>query len=810
MKHWICLAVLCLSLPILAEPCENWADHYPNPVPPILEMFGNGSSGASAISGDRLYVSDGVGLKVYDISDPEEPLILYRINSDDDTSGLFIHQNILYLMHGAFDALVYDIQGSGPPVPLPPLGVSGYTRRMTASGDTLYAAIGYGGIKAFDVSDPANITTLGTYNSPGFSWGIHVEDGIAYLAETSSGLRILDLGDLSDIQVLSEYATLGNAYDVELVGDYLMIAENDSALEVVDVSDPSNPVMAGHWDVAADIDRLELIDENMLLLSIGYTSDELESGLSVLDVSDPANPTLHSQAGGQGSDFLCFSENLACLSHQSNGLELFEISNLSDPFLINSFGEAANWILGIADYGDYVLAADYRAGVRVFDLSGLPEVSEVATLASTGNPYGITVSGDLAYVPAYSAGLEILDISDPLSPSLLSVVPDLGYTIAVAVAGNIVAMADKNFGIQLVDVDNPENPQTLSSYPLVETPNGIAMQDSILYVANHEDGLLIMDVYDPENPVELSTLESPSYCYGVEVRDGLAYVANYSQLDIVDVHDPLLPVTIGTVALGGANMIVRLSGDVAYVTAKYHGVHAIDISDPLDPVFLGTAQSPFQVTDVCPAGERLLYSDTYAGIFAAPVDCLDNTAVFLSRFDLQDLPGEVNLYWETEAGSNPALFRVLVNGDRELEHEELLPGVFRAVDRHEDLATGGRFEYSLFATEDGAFWNLLRSEELDLLPAGNPTRLLGAFPNPFNPRITLKFVLAEQDRARLSILDVSGREVIVLADRVFESGEQELLWDGRDKGGRNMSSGLYFLRMQSGKMQETEKLLLIR
>jgi hypothetical protein len=54
--------------------------------------------------------------------------------------------------------------------------------------------------------------------------------------------------------------------------------------------------------------------------------------------------------------------------------------------------------------------------------------------------------------------------------------------------------------------------------------------------------------------------------------------------------------------------------------------------------------------------------------------------------------------------------------------------------------------------------------------------------------------IAQQGRVQVHVYDVAGRKVRMLADRVFPAGEQTLVWDGTDDGGRKVARGVYFVR----------------
>ena len=58
----------------------------------------------------------------------------------------------------------------------------------------------------------------------------------------------------------------------------------------------------------------------------------------------------------------------------------------------------------------------------------------------------------------------------------------------------------------------------------------------------------------------------------------------------------------------------------------------------------------------------------------------------------------------------------------------------------------------------------------------------------------VRLSVAHTGRVRVSIYDVAGRKVRVLADRVFPAGEHSLEWDGTDDGSARVARGVYFVR----------------
>jgi hypothetical protein len=84
-------------------------------------------------------------------------------------------------------------------------------------------------------------------------------------------------------------------------------------------------------------------------------------------------------------------------------------------------------------------------------------------------------------------------------------------------------------------------------------------------------------------------------------------------------------------------------------------------------------------------------------------------------------------------------------------------------------------------------------------------------PNPFNPRTRIRFTVTPPGgTASLTIFDVAGREVIGLLDEWILEGTRTVYWNGRNKNGEAVPSGVYFYRLTFGQTQLTRKMVLVR
>jgi len=79
------------------------------------------------------------------------------------------------------------------------------------------------------------------------------------------------------------------------------------------------------------------------------------------------------------------------------------------------------------------------------------------------------------------------------------------------------------------------------------------------------------------------------------------------------------------------------------------------------------------------------------------------------------------------------------------------------------------------------------------------------YPNPFNPTTNISFSLAARSNVTLKVFDILGREVATLVSEELPAGTHTFQWNAL-----NLSSGVYFYRLQTGSFTQTKKLILLR
>lgn len=144
---------------------------------------------------------------------------------------------------------------------------------------------------------------------------------------------------------------------------------------------------------------------------------------------------------------------------------------------------------------------------------------------------------------------------------------------------------------------------------------------------------------------------------------------------------------------------------------------------------------------------------------------------------------------------------------------EITDGTYRVSTTAGQSAIGRLSSANLFALI--GFWQSdigvgIMEKEGGFNPQPLTTRLERVAPNPFRLPVRISYSLAQRKNVRLELFDLSGRLLMRFVSSAQAPGRYSLLWNGRDKSGRQVSAGVYFLRFVAGEHREVTKLILER
>jgi hypothetical protein len=300
----------------------------------------------------------------------------------------------------------------------------------------------------------------------------------------------------------------------------------------------------------------------------------------------------------------------------------------------------------------------------------------------------------------------------------------------------------------------------------MESAVGVAVSGGYAYVAvmANDVSLWVIDVSDPPNSQPVGGFDTQGLAVGVAVSGDYAYVAaSDAGLCVIDVSDHAHPQQVGRFDTRGTAVGVAVSGDYAYVADGDAGLRVADVSNPARPLEVGSFNTPGRAEGVAISNGCAFVADGGFGLRVIDV------------FDPAN-PYEVGYY------DTPGYARGVAVGDSGL--------VFVA-----DSSSFGVYDCS----------EAMGVSSSSFIP--HPSSfILSAYPNPFNSTTTIRFTLPRAGQVSLTVYDVLGRRVRELTPAGwFEAGERRMMLDGKD-----LSTGVYYLRANTGVAASEQQITLIK
>ena len=84
------------------------------------------------------------------------------------------------------------------------------------------------------------------------------------------------------------------------------------------------------------------------------------------------------------------------------------------------------------------------------------------------------------------------------------------------------------------------------------------------------------------------------------------------------------------------------------------------------------------------------------------------------------------------------------------------------------------------------------------------------YPNPFNPQTKLDYLLPRNSFVSIRIYNMLGQEIITLLEEEKRYGKYSVLWNGLDRDGKQVASGVYFTELKAKGFRMVRKMLMLK
>ena len=819
----------------------------------MVAATGNGICEAVSVQSGVLAIGSGAAVEYWDVSTPSTPVRL---------GSLYLHGRVFFIRYeGALTYVgTYDSETESrlhvisSVDPANPVWVGGYltqVRRLFNQGWSKFGNHFYisdfNGTDIVDVSIATAPVKVGTMTAD--ANGIAGFGSLLYVIDNQS-FRVMDnttpaapttIGSLLFTFTQNDIAASPDGQHVYLVSE---------ELKIIDVSTPATPVQVGAFNVG----EFRFFPTLCVAGSVVYASD-FSGIVYIIDVSNPANPT----GIGQFTTGLFEWPDVAIDTTNTGqvyvsvgtgalGIDLTTPAVPAEgPFMHTGYftvdlvvqdplAPVPSPASGLASAT--VTASEGKGGTYQFDFDGAKGTTVVKKkyekkYKSTRSNESLGWLGSAVYMLGYNNEADVVDFTtDP--PSKIGGFSYLGSGIDIGIEQGFAYIAQGGNGVSVVDVTDQANPTVTTTLNAGSDAWKVDLGNLSLVVARgfQTERISLWSLVNPAMPTYTGgSTEGLNIQTAKKLGDILFAADSGQNLYSFDISNTATPTLTGTLDIGFFGGIMDLGGSFSgfrsaeagsgsgvagpaqtyvYIATGSLGLIVVDATDPAAMKIIGSYNTAEWTMSVEYFNGLLYVGDAFGG--ANVLELTPPTAILISNFEADITSSGTRMRWMITADEAIAGFDIQreekgVSGQRSILDGTLLgSGVREHVDTGAD--PGRTYTYRLAAVRpDGSHvW----STPVRVSVPSRPNRLLGSYPNPFNPSATISFELARQERVTVTVFNAAGHRVAVIGDRMYPAGVGEVEWNGRNAAGERVGSGVYMYTVRIGKQLFNGKMVMLK
>ena len=588
--------------------------------PPWLNM----NPEVVCVDGDYAYLACGCnGLFIFDISDPENPIFVNRVETPDEVNWIAVKGGYAYVAEE--ELLIVDVDPPASAQIVNTMNPSCSASYITISGDYAYVS-GGNKLSILDISDPvtpSKVTTVelptGMMSSNSFGKftvaGDYAYVGMRHSAGdigggggTSYSFNIYDISTPESVHSVGSLDTISYARDIAVDGGYAYIVNGD--LMIIDIDPPQSPTIVGYSSLPDRTTSLELSG------NYAYVTDS-ESGLEIFNVLNPESPYLVNTVNTPGSaEDVALSGDVAIIADEGAGLQVIDIGDIGSSRIVNS-------VEMIADANSADVSGDYAyVGGRNFQIINIedPENAYIVNKIETAGEIDVVkVDGGYAYVQCDE--FQIIDVDPPESAYIVNTLDINAWQFTI---GDGYAYTVK-YDLNIIDIDPPESAHVVNTVDMPWRAYGVTSGGGYAYVTARDsdesrDGeFKIIDIDPPESAhiVNSMTIED-GRPYGVAMTAGYTYAAIHPRygsgyVAVIKNETPESAFIYNTIGSCSYPYGIDKAGGYIFAINGEDGIRVIDVDPPESPYYITTIDTNDFANDVVVAGGYLYMSDKKGG-----------------------------------------------------------------------------------------------------------------------------------------------------------------------------------------------------
>jgi hypothetical protein len=240
------------------------------------------------VAGDHAFVAAGAsGLVAVDVASKNAPVVVATVASRSNANDVVVVGNLAYVADGV-GLTIFDASDPASPFLLSHLPLSGVAWDVAVRGNLALVAAGGSGLHVVDVTNPADPALLGSAGLSSTAKGVAFSsDGSHALVATTAGGVTVDLADPAAPIPGEALAAGTDVRDIATEGGVALLADAADGLIVVDVTDPSSPGTIG----SLPVETVGRLNDLALRGPVAAGADIVfVNSVPLVNVSNPAVP----------------------------------------------------------------------------------------------------------------------------------------------------------------------------------------------------------------------------------------------------------------------------------------------------------------------------------------------------------------------------------------------------------------------------------------------------------------------------------------------------------------------------------------
>ena len=310
-------------------------------------------------------------------------------------------------------------------------------------------------------------------------------DGFAYIAMYQYGMQIVDYSVPTNPVQVSKLVGANEISDLRVKGNILYAAGEGFPIEIIDISDISNPSTSDTINYPSY--KLWLRDNELFINSF--------NGFRIYDITTPETPSMvldyhdFSESGGKG---LWVEDTLVYVVDQSSGLDIVDIADYSSPVKIGSLNHQL-LTEDICKDGNTIYMTDYDSTLRIVDVTDPTHPVETDSIKFNEKINGLARKDSLLFTGGTSK-VYALDISD-------TILPQLKYSVLLNSFNGIYDLSvDSNY-LYIVGWKHELAYVDISGFPSIDEyfvkiydeSSSLYIDDQNIFVGQYYSGVTILD-----------------------------------------------------------------------------------------------------------------------------------------------------------------------------------------------------------------------------------------------------------------------------------------------------------------------------